>query len=250
VNNACANISRFVAAGIQTGAAGMLNTDWGDGGHYNLQGLSWHGYAFGAQCAWSGTCEAESEVAVENRSDKDRPGQMAIKNRCSAKFDAAFGRTFFGNGGEKIAKAFRALGSACDNEAMNLRNGSRTMRLLFGDWKTLNQDERLKPLSVQALRNALATARQTGNVFAAALRQKGRSAEQRLTLREYQFSADLLAFAAKKMIFLKRHPKASRFSGALKRQRNNLMARFKALWLARAKPQGMAISWKRFQKAL
>lgn len=51
---ACANISGFAREGVRTKATGLLSTDWGDGGHPNLLGTSFHGFAFGAEAAWSG----------------------------------------------------------------------------------------------------------------------------------------------------------------------------------------------------
>ncbi len=50
---AMANIAGFAAAGKKFGAQGFLNTDWGDGGHYNFMEYSWHGYLFGAEQAWN-----------------------------------------------------------------------------------------------------------------------------------------------------------------------------------------------------
>ncbi len=248
VNNACANISRFVAAGIETGASGMLNTDWGDGGHYNLQGLSWHGYAFGAEVSWSGGADKWGDGVMGKWEKSNTP--IPQHPNAPSEFDAAFGRLFFGRDGEKIGRAFRALGAACDNEAMNLRNASRTMVMLFGDWKTLTEDERLKTLTIEALRDAEKTARETGKVFASAMRDRNRATEQLQALAEFRLVADLLAFAAKKMISVKSTPKVLRFSAALKKEQRKLVARFKSLWLARAKPEGMEIAVKRFLAAI
>jgi hypothetical protein len=47
------NISRMAAAAKKYGAVGVLNTDWGDGGHYNFTELSWHGFLFGAEQSWN-----------------------------------------------------------------------------------------------------------------------------------------------------------------------------------------------------
>jgi hypothetical protein len=77
------NISKLATYGVQYGALGLLNTDWGDGGHYNLQGLSFYGYAFGAAESWN-------------------PG-------ASGAFDAAFGRLYFGPGSENVMEAMRDL---------------------------------------------------------------------------------------------------------------------------------------------
>lgn len=48
-----ANIAGFAAAAKTHGAQGLLNTDWGDGGHSNFMEYSWHGYLFGAEQAWN-----------------------------------------------------------------------------------------------------------------------------------------------------------------------------------------------------
>lgn len=47
------NIHRMATAGRRLGAQGLLNTDWGDGGHYNFMQYSWPAYAFGAEQAWN-----------------------------------------------------------------------------------------------------------------------------------------------------------------------------------------------------
>jgi len=54
VDRACANISRMTRFGREAGAAGVLNTNWGDCGHINLPANSYHGLAFGAAHSWNG----------------------------------------------------------------------------------------------------------------------------------------------------------------------------------------------------
>jgi len=61
IETACRNIAGFAAAGRKTKAAGLLNTDWGDGGHPNLLGLSFHGFAYGAEVAWSGPSKTSDD---------------------------------------------------------------------------------------------------------------------------------------------------------------------------------------------
>ena len=46
------NIATFAKSGRQYGAAGLLNTDWGDHGHFNMLSCSWHGIALGASLGW------------------------------------------------------------------------------------------------------------------------------------------------------------------------------------------------------
>ena len=52
MNLAERNISTFARAGKEHGASGILNTDWGDHGHFNALACSWHAIALGAACAW------------------------------------------------------------------------------------------------------------------------------------------------------------------------------------------------------
>jgi hypothetical protein len=47
------NIRGFAAAGQACGAMGLVNTEWGDGGHFNLLGTALPGFASGAEHSWS-----------------------------------------------------------------------------------------------------------------------------------------------------------------------------------------------------
>lgn len=53
INNASLNITKYVKRGLDYGASGILNTDWGDYGHANALGCSYHGLALGAGCSWN-----------------------------------------------------------------------------------------------------------------------------------------------------------------------------------------------------
>jgi hypothetical protein len=64
LDNADLNIRRYAAAAHRHGATGLLNTDWGDYGHYNLLAGSMHGLALGAVMGWN--------VAGPDREEFDR----------------------------------------------------------------------------------------------------------------------------------------------------------------------------------
>ena len=53
IGNADLNIRGYAAAGAKYGAIGILNTDWGDYGHYNFLSGSWHGMALGGEMGWN-----------------------------------------------------------------------------------------------------------------------------------------------------------------------------------------------------
>ena len=105
VANSLANISGWAAAGRRHGALGLINTDWGDHGHYNLQGNSLLAYAWAGQEAWSGT--------------STRP-----------EFDRAFSRLFFGDASGEVARIYRALGGLHD-PGFRVFNGSALQYIFF-----------------------------------------------------------------------------------------------------------------------
>lgn len=59
VENATVNIVEFTKTAVKYGATGLLNTDWGDHGHYNPLAASLHGIALGAAVSWN------TETSVE-----------------------------------------------------------------------------------------------------------------------------------------------------------------------------------------
>ena len=56
------NIQNFVRDGAKHGALGMLNTAWDDDGE-NLNAPSWHGHAWGAECAWNASKTAYADFS-------------------------------------------------------------------------------------------------------------------------------------------------------------------------------------------
>jgi len=105
VGNAERNVSRWADAGRRHGARGLLDTDWGDFGHYNALGVSLQGYAWHAQQAWS--------------------GGLAAKD-----FDRAFALRIFGEKSPRIARLYRRLGAIHD-AGFRIFNGSALQHLYF-----------------------------------------------------------------------------------------------------------------------
>ena len=59
------NITRYARLGKSCGAAGLLNTDWGDYGHINALGLSIPGLIVGASAAWNCRSPQLAESRIE-----------------------------------------------------------------------------------------------------------------------------------------------------------------------------------------
>ena len=85
MNNADLNIRRFAKTGKKYGAQGLLNTDWGDFGHYNLLACSLHGIALGAEVGWY------------------------VNGSSQESFDKAWSKLFFGDPKGKLTKALKEL---------------------------------------------------------------------------------------------------------------------------------------------
>ena len=105
IETATENISAWADAGRRHGATGLLNTDWGDFGHYNALGVSLHGYAWGAQQGWSGDIDARE-------------------------FDRAFGSQIFKEKTPRIGRLYRKLGAVHD-AGFRIGNGSALQYLYF-----------------------------------------------------------------------------------------------------------------------
>ena len=76
VEEARGNIAGYARAGLKRGAAGLLNTDWGDLGHFNLHACSLHGMGLGAALSWNsrGDEKAGFDKAFSFQFFKDRSG--------------------------------------------------------------------------------------------------------------------------------------------------------------------------------
>lgn len=230
-----ANIRNLVRDGVAAGAEGMLNTDWGDYGHYQHLGLSWYGYVFGAAQGWTGG----------TTSDED--------------FDAAFAPLFFGVDHEDIMAALHRM--ARTNELPNVYrpNRSHTVLALFDEPLVGTTVEGEDALPCEALADMQALAESAAPTCdALAL---GHPREQ--TLRELACAARLTAYAARKTALAQEiraglrdmatQPEAIEANArrlydfilglkALDAELETLRAEFEALWLGRARRSEMHIA--------
>ena len=225
LTNANANIRNFVRDGVAAGAQGMLNTDWGDYGHYQPLGLSWYGYLFGAEQAWTG---GATEVAD---------------------FEAKFGPLFLGPGHEQIIAAMHKLDQTNLLPGVPHFNRSHTVLALFDEPLVGETITDFPPETVSQMRTLAEEALATFEALAP-------GHPQELTLREMALAARLTAYAARKVALSQeirrglRDPEldADRIRGyilslkALDAELEVLRAEFEELWLARARRSEMHIA--------
>jgi hypothetical protein len=87
VEEARGNISGYARTARRLGASGLLTTDWGDLGHFNMLPCSYHGMALGAAMSWN--------------PDSDE----------GADFDRAFALQFFGDRTGKVHRLYHKAGT-------------------------------------------------------------------------------------------------------------------------------------------
>ena len=128
--NATINIRRAAAAGRTYGALGVLNTDWGDCGHFNLPAGSLHGAVLGAAMAWN-----------EGRPESDLV------------FDQAFSLHAFDDCKGVLGAAIRQAGSL-----VRRKTGKRiyTWELWAAPWNECRPGREIPPKPAQAMGHELA----------------------------------------------------------------------------------------------
>ncbi|HEY8493724.1 MAG TPA: glycoside hydrolase family 20 zincin-like fold domain-containing protein [Myxococcota bacterium] len=233
VENALLNVSRWADAGRRHGATGLLVTDWGDFGHYNLLGGSFLGYAWAAQEAWSGAADA-------------------------AAFDRAFGRVLFGDASGAAARLYRELGALHD-AGFQVFNGSPLQFLFFDD---LDEGFFVRGVRPAAARRTLARLARASAQLARSADRFGADAR---THAELVWAADASAHALRRalaglewMAWRERPARLdargrralARTLRALAAEQRALGARLRRLWLARSRPSNFEITGRRLARAI
>jgi hexosaminidase len=218
IHNANVNIRNLVRDGVAAGAEGMLNTDWGDCGHYQHLGLSWYGYVFGAVQGWSGGTTTDED------------------------FETAFGPLFFGPAHEQILQAIHKLDRTNMLPGVSEPNGSDTALALF--------DEPLTGGTITSLPPETLTEMQTLSEEASTILDGLAFGHPReLTLLEMASAAHLTTYAARKTALsqaIRRDLHAPGLDAdriyrhilaitGLDKDLEPLRAEFEALWLSRAR---------------
>ncbi|MEQ8676213.1 MAG: glycoside hydrolase family 20 zincin-like fold domain-containing protein [Aggregatilineales bacterium] len=111
-DNAVGNIKNAIANGLKYGAIGVLNTDWGDRGHWQPLPVSYLGFAHGAALSWA----AEANDAID--------------------LPAVLDAYAFRDKGGVMGKLAYDLGNAYDKPGITVHNGS----LLFWMLQTSMED--------------------------------------------------------------------------------------------------------------
>ncbi|MCF7855331.1 MAG: family 20 glycosylhydrolase [Candidatus Pacebacteria bacterium] len=234
----CANIAGWAAAGRKHGATGLLNTDWGDGGHFNFTECAWFGYLFGAEQAWN-----------------------ADSNRAS--FPSRFCNRFLQVDSSELEKAVLELGDiaqlACESYYQSI-----WMHIFFAcpgdavfDLQDVNasisvdgdiQQKRLSmtaDLATQTIERLL----QVRDVLER--EQKGRTVDPLGVMPYWVFAVDTLLHAARKLTILGPGGEdTTEGRKDLKKELKRLRKRFEKLWMARNRRSEINLTLDAYNRVL
>lgn len=232
-----ANIAGFAAAGKKFGAQGLLNTDWGDGGHYNFMEYSWPGYLFGAEQSWN---------TEANQKD----------------FNERFVRLFLCSERKELATALTTLGDIAHLGLSGLYQSvwqhlffapvydplfRKTMPVLASQSRNNRISQKLLRLDAKLGRQTLERLAEIRKVFA----ERHAGEDPGGVLPYWIFAVDTIAHAARKLTVLALggcdSPAARQ---ELKREMSALKTRFTKLWLARNRRSEIAVTLERYQLAI
>lgn len=238
VPEARANIAGWARAGVRHGATGILNTDWGDGGHYNFMEYSWIGYLFGAEQSWNHQADQKS-------------------------FTSRFCKLFLDIDDKEFIAALDEMGDISHLKSTALYQ-SIWLHLFFATpWHGLFihkmtdcevsekgvLGKRTIPFDADMGRATLRRLEHIKKVFVAQARKK--DVDPQGVLPYWIFAVDATSHAARKLTVFGhggRNTQATR--NALKTEMKGLMKRFEQLWMERNRRSEIKITLDKYKDTL
>jgi hexosaminidase len=229
---ATTNIQNFVRDGLQQGALGMLNTAWDDDGE-TFNAPNWHGFAWGAECAWNGSTTSARD------------------------FNHRIGAVLFGDGGDSFGEAIEALSSS---ESDGLPSAAfwkfdfspvrtRSAQTALAHWQDLLRPVRFAIANLEACQRHATVNRDLLEYFLFGARRIDFSYQREID----RLEAALTYRAARRAPLAQATPLLRQAEALLQSSRNNLelMARHYAdLWLCENRPYALNRVLDRFHSLL
>lgn len=209
--NMLQNIRNATENGFKYGAVGVLNTDWGDWGHWQFLPVSYPGLAYGAAMSWG--VEANRDLDLARALDlfafRDKAGVMG--------------------------KAVLELGNVYRELGPEYPNASGLGRLMF---KPLEWIRSVGGQTAEGFRRAEKAIERAARPMARARMDRP---DARLIQREYAFAVRLAKHAARRgrVAFETSTRRAARMERELREERRGLVRGYKLLWRARNREGGL-----------
>jgi hypothetical protein len=211
--NMLANQLSAAAAGLAHGAAGFLNTDWGDFGHLQYLPISYAGLAMGAAVSWC--LQANQNIPLADALDLH-----VFQDRA-----AVMGRVAL-----ELGDVYRVVGKP-------VKNRSALFNILVPSASRANPTMQITQENLDAAQSAIAAA-------TARLNESDMDrADALLVCQEFQTAADMLRHACRKA--RRRVDPKSESGPKLTADLNRIIESHRACWLARNRPGGLEDSVSR-----
>jgi hypothetical protein len=223
--NAMGNLRSAAVNGLRYGGIGYLITDWGDSGHWQTLPVSYLGFAYGAAISW----------AQETNLDIDLPPALSM-----FAFDDAAG--VMGSLAYDLGNLYRIPGHARPNGyamADLLRTPSGSIDTWIQTYHSNGGED------AESFRMAIKLIDETMQQLDTA-RMRRHDAE--LIRSEYQLAADLMRHACQRGMLVFGEPEKT--PAQLAAELENLLERYRDVWMARNRPGGFKESVQRFNNSL
>lgn len=209
--NALGNLRNAAAAGVEHGAVGYLNTDWGDNGHWQAEPAHDLGFAAGAAYSWAWAA------------NRDLDPIEALNLHAYADEANVLGRV-----AHDLGDVYRVPGETPHNNSILFSALQRTL-------------DRAPELDDHELDRTLAA---IDAAVAPLARARSQRPDAALLQREFDLMARLLRHAARRVKFAHGNGDRAELAADLER----LIVDYKAQWLARNRPGGLADSVARLER--
>jgi hypothetical protein len=224
--NAIENIRNAAANGLKYGAVGLLNTDWGDHGHWQPLPVSYLGLAVGAAHAWAhdANCALPLQDALSRFAFRDETG---IMGRIAA----------------DLGDIYRFTGVTMHNASVLFRILQATPTQII-EWLRANTVGDL-PQRLRAVLDAIDGI--MGNLHNTSMQRE----DAELIKREFAWAADMLRHACWRALWalnIERNVGNDTLRQWLLQEADKLLPEFEAIWHARNRPGGFSRSVARLKR--
>jgi hypothetical protein len=206
--NAVVNISRAAKNGLKQGAVGLLNTDWGDNGHWQPLSVSYLGFMVGAIASWNAKADVKKTLAQN----------LSLH---------AFGDDTF-----KTGKAFYELGDIYRVFKKRTGNSAIPFQVLFRDHSTDNFFDDIETSEFEEMERRL------GEIAEAFQEYEMTCPDSEIVREELEHVAMMLELAAE----VGKHKLGGPKPKHLEEKAEEIKADHECIWLMRNRPGGLADS--------
>lgn len=231
-DNCKGNIRNAVENGLKNGAVGVLNTDWGDLGHWQTLPISYLGFAYGAALSWAHTPNVDLDLpsALDAFAFHTRKGGM-------------------GKLAYDLGNAYKVPGVLIPNGSLMFDLYHRTLPDLRqsalrwidpAEQAILNDDARLAARLHETIEHIASVIDPLDEADMAV-------PDANLIAREFRLAARMLNHGAQRGLF--QLPDSSLDRRALAADLDEIEAEYRQVWLARNRPGGLDDSTERLKRA-